>query len=182
MPTVVSWPEELKTRQKHQWVRKSGTKQTHFTWCQTQLLWNEDLSAERSKLGLEAGVDTPAKTSWGDQSTHGLSATPGCSASRALGCSQGNVTTPIADSGSPVSVCSLGAPHQLGSVCNAGFSPSPAVSITGAPNTGDLTAALGASRSLHEGWCLIPCRQTHTSPETCEMLLDDDGKAVSTHS
>lgn len=118
----------------------------------------EDLSVETSKLDLGAVVDTLAKTSCGDRSISGTPrvhpvSTSVSSESRALGSSQGNVTTPTGRLWHPgVSVCSPRAPDQLGSVCNVGFSPSPAVSTADTPDTGDLTAALGAALSLHHCW------------------------------
>lgn len=128
----------------------------------------EDLSAKTLKLDLGAVVDTLAKTSWGDQS---ISAnTLGSQRAELWGLPREIVATLTGRLGHPgISVCSPRAPDQLGSVCNVGFSPSPAVGITDTPDTRDLTATLGASRSLHHCSCRIPRRQTHTIPETCKM-------------
>lgn len=111
----------------------------------------EDLSAETSKLDLGALVDTLAKTSWGDQSTSAN--TPGARQAELWGLRSEMSPLRLADGHPSISVCSPRAPDQLGSVCNAGFSPSSAVSITDTPDTGDLTAALGASHSLHHYSC-----------------------------
>jgi len=109
-------------------------------------------------------VDTLAKTSWGDQSIHPN--TPSAQRAELWG-----FPREMSQTWASQHLCSPRAPDQLGPVCNVGFSPSPAVSITDTPDTGDLTAALGASRSLHHCLCRIPNRQTHTIPETCKMPL-----------